>query len=209
MHNWRMPRARLSNWPTSGRMSRDLAIGRIYLPRVDRERFHYPEGDLRALRFTPQFAELMKFQVERARALFAAGRELLGRIPGELAVDIDLFSRGGLAILDRIEAQGFDVLGSRPALSRRTKLALLLRTGDDLAAAFWWCIICTPRWGSHISAPGNALGKEPKSNESRALKRAVRSKGYCVLSGLTRFGRHPRTQALPWAGLLRPLRGQV
>jgi squalene synthase HpnC len=107
-------------------VARDLAIGRIYLPRVDRERFHYPEGDLRALRFTPQFAELMKFQVERTRALFGGGKELLGRIPLELAVDIDLFSRGGLAILDRIEAQGFDVLSSRPALSRRTKLALLL-----------------------------------------------------------------------------------
>jgi len=108
-------------------VARDLAIGRVYLPRVDRERFHYRDGDLRALRFTPQFAEMMKFEVERTRGLFAAGRELLGRIPSDLAVDIDLFSRGGLAILDRIEAQGFDVLGSRPALNRRTKLVLLLR----------------------------------------------------------------------------------
>ncbi len=136
-------------------VARDLAIGRIYLPRVDRERFHYPEGDLRALRFTPQFAELMKFQVERARALFAAGRELLGRIPGELAVDIDLFSRGGLAILDRIEAQGFDVLGSRPALSRRTKLALLLR-----ALAMTWL----PRFGGALSArPDGAATYQPRA----------------------------------------------
>jgi squalene synthase HpnC len=108
-------------------VARDLAIGRIYLPRADRERFHYPESDLRALRFTPQFAEMMKFQVERARRLFAAGRELLVRVPLELAVDIDLFSRGGLAILDRIEAQGFDVLGFRPVLTRWNKVALLWR----------------------------------------------------------------------------------
>jgi squalene synthase HpnC len=108
-------------------VARDLAIGRIYLPRADRERFGYKERDLRALRFTPEFAKLMKFQVERTRGLFAAGRELLGRIPAELAVDIDLFSRGGLAILDRIEAQGYDVLNSRPALARRTKVALILR----------------------------------------------------------------------------------
>jgi squalene synthase HpnC len=108
-------------------VARDLAIGRIYLPRVDRERFHYPEGDLKALRFTPEFAELMKFQVERTRRLFAEGRPLLSRIPAELAVDIDLFSRGGSAILDRIEAQGFDVLSSRPALTRWNKVALLWR----------------------------------------------------------------------------------
>jgi len=108
-------------------VARDLAIGRIYLPRADRERFHFPESELRALRFTPQFAEMMKFQVERARRLFAAGRELLVRVPLELAVDIDLFSRGGLAILDRIEAQGFDVLGFRPVLTRWNKVALLWR----------------------------------------------------------------------------------
>ena len=48
----------------------------------------------------------MKFEVERTRGLFEEGRPLVPRIPGELAVDVDLFSRGGLAILDRIEARG-------------------------------------------------------------------------------------------------------
>jgi len=118
-------------------VARDLAIGRIYLPRVDRERFDYPDSDLRALRFTAQFAALMKFEVERTRALFGAGQGLVGRIPAEFAIDVDLFSRGGLAILDRIEAQGFDVLGSRPSLSRWTKIALLAR-----AFAKAWL----PRW---------------------------------------------------------------
>ena len=48
-------------------VARDLAIGRIYLPREDREQFGYPESDLKALRFTPAFAELMRFEVERTR----------------------------------------------------------------------------------------------------------------------------------------------
>ena len=52
---------------------------------------------------------------------------LVPRMPKELAVDIDLFSRGGSAILDRIEARGFDVLSARPALTRWTKLRLLGR----------------------------------------------------------------------------------
>jgi squalene synthase HpnC len=108
-------------------VARDLAIGRIYLPRDDRERFGYAENDLRARRFTPAFATLMKFEVERTRALFAEGRSLVPRIDGPLAVNIDLFSRGGLAILDRIEAQGFDVFKARPALSKWTKIRLLFR----------------------------------------------------------------------------------
>jgi squalene synthase HpnC len=108
-------------------VARDLAIGRIYLPREDRDRFGYPESDLRALRFTPAFAELLRFEVERARAMLLAGRPLVPRIPGALAVDVDLFSRGGSAILDRIEARGFDVLSSRPSLTRWAKLHLLVR----------------------------------------------------------------------------------
>jgi squalene synthase HpnC len=108
-------------------VARDLAIGRIYLPREDRDRFGYPESDLRALRYTPEFVELMRFQVERTRSLFAVGRALVPRVPRAFAVDIDLFSRGGLAILDRIEARRFDVLSARPALGRWTKLRLLGR----------------------------------------------------------------------------------
>ncbi len=113
----------------------DLAIGRIYLPREDRERFGYPQSDLNALRFTPAFAKLMSFEVERTRKLFEQGRALVPRIPGALAVDIDLFSRGGLAILDRIEARGFDVLTKRPALTRWTKIGLLGRALVGLGLA--------------------------------------------------------------------------
>lgn len=108
-------------------VARDLDIGRIYLPREDRERFGYPESDLRSRRFTPAFSRLLAFEVERTRALFAEGRPLVGRVAGPIAVDIDLFSRGGLAILDRIEAQGYDVLRARPALTKWTKAGLLAR----------------------------------------------------------------------------------
>jgi phytoene/squalene synthetase len=49
-------------------------------------------------------------------------------MPRGLAVDVDLFSRGGQAILDRIEGQGFDVLSRRPEVGKLAKLGLLLRT---------------------------------------------------------------------------------
>jgi squalene synthase HpnC len=108
-------------------VARDLAIGRIYLPREDRDRFNYSRADLDALRFTPAFAELMTEEVERARALLLDGRALIPRMPPSLAVDVDLFSRGGLAILDRIERQGHDVLTSRPKLGKVAKLGLIAR----------------------------------------------------------------------------------
>jgi squalene synthase HpnC len=107
-------------------VARDLDIGRVYLPREDRERFGYADEDLRARRFTPAFHDLLRFQVERTRGLFAEGRPLVERMPRRIAVDVDLFTRGGLAILDRIERQGYDVLTSRPALSKWAKLRLLL-----------------------------------------------------------------------------------
>jgi squalene synthase HpnC len=108
-------------------VARDLAIGRVYLPAEDRARFGVCDDDLRALRFRPEFASLLAFEVTRARALLEAGRVLVPRLPGALALDVDLFARGGLAILDRIAASGYDVLTSRPRLSKWAKLGLIAR----------------------------------------------------------------------------------
>lgn len=108
-------------------VARDLAIGRVYLPREDRERFGYSDADLHAKRFTPEFAALLKFEVDRARSLLHEGHGLALLLPRDIAVDVDLFSRGGLAILDRIESQGYDVLTSRPRLGKLAKLGLLAR----------------------------------------------------------------------------------
>ncbi len=108
-------------------VARDLAIGRVYLPREDRLRFGYPDADLHELKFTPAFASLLKFEVGRARTLLEQGHRLALLLPRDIAVDVDLFSRGGLAILDRIESQDFDVLTSRPRLGKLAKLGLLAR----------------------------------------------------------------------------------
>jgi len=108
-------------------VARDLAIGRVYLPREDRARFGYPDDDLHALRFTPAFAELLRFEVGRARALLEEGRPLVDRMPRALAVDVDLFSRGGSAILDAIARRGYDVLSGRPKLGKLTKVGLIAR----------------------------------------------------------------------------------
>jgi squalene synthase HpnC len=134
-------------------VARDLAIGRIYLPREDRDRFGYPEGDLRALRFTPAFAALMRFEVDRTRELFEQGLPLANQIPGPLGVDVELFSRGGMAILDRIEGCGYDVLGARPALGKWAKIGLIGRALARMAAA-------TLRGRRPISRPSRAAASK-------------------------------------------------
>lgn len=106
-------------------VSRDYDIGRVYLPEDDRDRFGYGEEDLAGRRFTPAFAELMRFQVDRTRDLFYRGFPLIGRVPVEARADVELFIRGGLAILRKIESQGFDVWRRRPALAKWEKGALL------------------------------------------------------------------------------------
>jgi len=69
----------------------------------------------------------MKFEVDRARDWFRQGLPLVERVDRELAVDLDLFSRGGLEILNAIAGQDYAVLGNRPAISKPRKLALLAR----------------------------------------------------------------------------------
>ena len=106
-------------------VSRDLDIGRVYLPAEDRRRFSYSDADLEARRFTPAFAELMRFEVDRARALFEAGLPLIKMVPKDVQADIELFIRGGLGILRKIEHVGYDVWRARPALSKWEKLQLI------------------------------------------------------------------------------------
>ena len=74
-----------------------------------------------------KFRALLKYEVDYARSLFHQGVPLIGMVDRDLAVDLDLFSRGGLEILNAIEDQNFDVLTSRPSISKRTKLQLALR----------------------------------------------------------------------------------
>jgi len=106
-------------------VARDLDIGRVYLPAEDLRRFGYADDDLEARRFTPAFAELMRFEVERTRKLFEDGLPLIDRVPEEVRTDIELFARGGLGILRKIEAVGYNVWRTRPVLKKWEKIALL------------------------------------------------------------------------------------
>ena len=106
----------------------DYSKGRIYLPLDDLKQHGVAEADIAARRFTPMFRELMRFEVERAREWFVRGRPLLRSVDRELAIDIELFSRGGEEILNCIARQDYDVLRARPVISKPRKLALVAST---------------------------------------------------------------------------------
>ena len=108
-------------------VSVDYAIGRIYLPIESLRRFGVSEDDIASNRNTQAFREMMKFEVERARQWFHRGLTLVEKVDRELAIDLELFSRGGQEILNSIERQKFAVLGQRPAISKPRKLALVAR----------------------------------------------------------------------------------
>jgi squalene synthase HpnC len=105
----------------------DYLRHRIYLPQADMERFGVTEEQLRDRQFSSQFRSLMEHEVAFAQQLFEAGEPLLRRVDKEIAVDIALFSRGGQEILRAIKNQDYDVLRSRPVISKPRKVVLLLR----------------------------------------------------------------------------------
>jgi squalene synthase HpnC len=108
-------------------VSVDYGKGRIYLPLEDLRRFGVTGDEIAGRRATPQFVAMMKFEVERARDWFSRGLPLVKMVDRELAIDLELFGRGGQEILNAIERQGYDVLRARPEISKPRKLMLVLR----------------------------------------------------------------------------------
>ena len=108
-------------------VSADFAKGRIYLPLEDLRRFGVTEEAIRDGENTSAFCEMMRFEVERAREWFAQGLPLVAKVDRKLAIDIELFSRGGQEILNAIERQEYAVLGGVRRFRKRRKLALVAR----------------------------------------------------------------------------------
>jgi squalene synthase HpnC len=108
-------------------VSTDYTKGRIYLPLEDLRCFSVAEDDLAQRRNTPAFCAMMRFEVERAREWFERGLPLVSKVNKDLAVDLELFTRGGQEILNAIERQRYAVLGRRPVISKTRKIALVAR----------------------------------------------------------------------------------
>ena len=97
----------------------DWKKDRVYLPGAS-------DNDIAAQRFTPAFREAMREGVDVARELFNKGLRLPGLVDRRLAIDLELFSRGGLRILDKIEALDYNVLQHRPSIGKVERVGILL-----------------------------------------------------------------------------------
>jgi squalene synthase HpnC/squalene synthase HpnD len=109
-------------------VSRDLDKGRIYLPMDVLRRHGLEERDIEARVFDNRYPAAMRELIARTRELFAEGRPLASSVDRRLSVDLELFSRGGVAVLDAIESMGYNTLAKRPAIGGPQRLLLLGRT---------------------------------------------------------------------------------
>ncbi len=104
----------------------DLEKDRVYLPLDVLARHGYTVADLQAGTFNPAFQAVMRDAIDVARKLFMEGLPLVKTVDRRLAFDLDLFSRGGMRVLEKIEQQNYNVLARRPAISKFERVQLLV-----------------------------------------------------------------------------------
>jgi squalene synthase HpnC len=106
-------------------VSRDLEKGRIYIPLDIAASHEVSEADIVAKRFTDGYVTLMKELIARTRVLFNEGLPLAKIVNTRLSIDLEMFSRGGLAVLEAIESSGYNTLQHRPSISKVKQAGLL------------------------------------------------------------------------------------
>jgi squalene synthase HpnC/squalene synthase HpnD len=182
-------------------VSRDLEKGRIYIP-IDALAAHgLSEAEIVERKFDARYAGLMKDLIARTRALFAAGIPLARRVDDALRIDIEMFSRGGLAILNAIESSGYNTLKHRPELTKWTQLGLLGRAigsrvfsgasaspGNGAADAGRAAKAASTGEGG--SSPAEAQAIATSYTECNRIARAAHSSFYLAFFGLPREKRN-------------------
>jgi len=109
---------------------RDYEQDRIYLPRETQRRFGlgeqmFKEQISQDKSAADAFRQAIAFEVDRAETFFETSRPLIGLVSSDLRVDVELFHRGGLAVLEAIRRQQFDVWRKRPRVGKLAKFRLL------------------------------------------------------------------------------------
>ncbi len=103
----------------------DFEKDRVYLPLDLFQKYGYTVEDLAARRFNPAFQSAMREAVEVAHNLFLEGLPLIKMVNRRLALDLELFSRGGMRVLKKIEQQNYNVLAARPKVSKADRIGLV------------------------------------------------------------------------------------
>jgi squalene synthase HpnC/squalene synthase HpnD len=152
-------------------VTRDLEKGRIYIPLEALAEHGLTENDIVRRCFDSRYVSLMKELVARTRQLFAEGMPLARSVDSALRVDFEMFSRGGLAVLEAIESVGYNTLEHRPSIPKSKQFSLLVRALALRLSAF--ARSAAPVVPAAPSAPGKLTVLE----------------GGCVQSELTNLAR--------------------
>ncbi|MDR0565071.1 MAG: squalene synthase HpnC [Azoarcus sp.] len=105
----------------------DWKKGRIYVPLKDLAQFGLSESDFATPQSDERWQKLLAFEISRTRAILNAGAPLAYRLRGRVGWELRLIVEGGLRILDRIEAAGYDVFTRRPVIGFIDKLVIAWR----------------------------------------------------------------------------------
>jgi phytoene synthase len=105
-------------------IAEDLDRGRQYLPQHDLRRFGVDLGDRRV---TPEFVTMMRFEIDRCRALYRSAEAGIELLPRRSANCIRAAHTVYGEILDQIERSGYDVFAGRARVPALRKLALTAR----------------------------------------------------------------------------------
>jgi squalene synthase HpnC len=152
-------------------VSRDLEKGRIYIP-LDAAAAHgLTEDDIVDRRFDERYVKLMKDLIARTRDLFARGMPLSKMVDARLSVDLEMFSRGGFAVLEAIEGTGYDTLNHRPSIGKGKQARLL---GRALVTH-----LVSKESRSPAAVPAGGMFSVPQSyEECHRIAKAARSNFY-------------------------------
>lgn len=96
--------------------ARDWQIGRLYLPAEIADRYDAREGDLRSDALSPEWRCALEHAAGQTRQLFADGRPVCDGVAGRLRLELRLTWLGGLTILDKLAAAGYDPARHRPTV---------------------------------------------------------------------------------------------
>ncbi|HEY3297403.1 MAG TPA: squalene synthase HpnC, partial [Armatimonadota bacterium] len=107
-------------------VSEDYRRGRVYIPRQDLQQFGCDESTIAEGRITPAFRDMMRFEVARTQELLDIGAALPLMLDGRVRIDVELFRRGGMAVLEEIRRIEYSVIERRPRVSKFRQALLFL-----------------------------------------------------------------------------------
>jgi phytoene synthase len=109
----------------------DAAMGRVYLPREDLQRFGCDPAELAGssspAALAARFRALLEFEAQRARDLYGSAESLLPLVDEDSRPALWVLVTVYRCLLEKIAVRGYDVFGEKVRLTRLEKLRLLAK----------------------------------------------------------------------------------